>query len=159
MRIMQRLFGRNGGDEIPMSLTALSTGIQATIDDITNKVFTLYSPHLLAQSATYVAPAVWGSDKDGELTDSQVEMNHLIAPAIDDALRMFNPVNLTLQQAYAIRCLFCGLVVSRIIFMIELAKNHGADQDEPPADEEPAGMPAAAAFPRPGVSGPRSPDA
>ena len=82
-----------------------------------------YQTRLLTQPISYIVPAVWGAKKEGELEDTQKEINKQIIPVIKELFAALESKDLDAPQEYAIRFLIRGLIISKITFMIGMMKN------------------------------------
>lgn len=90
--------------------------------------FISHQTNLLREPITYIAPAVWGAQKDGELDETQKEMNRQIAPVIEEMLASSPVRDLNGPQKFAIGFLIRGLIISKITHMIESCKNRTPDK-------------------------------
>ncbi len=134
MSFLNRLFSKNKADKKHEDVLKIATIIGSTIDKIVVEVFAAYRKELLAEPITYIVPAVWGAKKDGELTETQKEMNGNIAPVVNDVLKAFEFNGLSAAQEFAIGFIIRGLIISKITYMIEGVKNRTTDmldQQEP----------------------------
>lgn len=123
MKILQKLFRREVKNEDAEEEIRIAKIIGPMLDNITDDIFSSYVTELLAESPTYIVPAVWGAKKDGELTAYQREMNEKIAPVINEIIEKFEFRGLRNDQAFAIGYLIRGLFISKITYMIEVLKN------------------------------------
>ena len=97
--------------------------IKEIIDRTTDTIFNSYNEKLLTEPITYIVPAVWGAEKDGELTVTQKEINKKIVPMVNDIMAIFELEDINKAQRFAIGYLIRGLATSKITYMIEAFKN------------------------------------
>jgi len=107
----------------PEDLTEISKIIAPLIEKTANDIFMSHCNELLEKPITYIIPAIWGKDVNGELTLTQVKINDKIAPVMERILRLFKFKNSSGELEFAFEYLLRGLFVSKITFMIELKKN------------------------------------
>jgi hypothetical protein len=120
MNIFNRIIKKK---KAPEDLTEISKIIAPLIDKTANDIFMSHCDELLQKPITYIIPAIWGKDINGELTLTQVKINDKIAPVMERILRLFEFKNSSGEQEFAFEYLLRGLFVSKITFMIELKKN------------------------------------
>ena len=120
MNIFNRI---NKKKKAPEDLTEISKIIAPLIDKTANDIFMSHCDELLQKPITYIIPAIWGKDINGELTLTQAKINDKIAPVMERILRLFEFRNSSGEQEFAFEYLLRGLFVSKITFMIELKKN------------------------------------
>jgi len=104
-------------------LTEISIIIAPLIDKTANDIFMSHCDELLEKPITYIIPAIWGKDVNGELTLTQKKINEIIAPVMERILGLFKFKHSGGEQEFAFEYLLRGLFVSKITFMIELKKN------------------------------------
>lgn len=104
-------------------LTEISKIVAPLIDKTANDIFMSHCNELLEKPITYIIPAIWGKDVNGELTLTQAKINDKIAPVMETILQLFEFKNSNGEQEFAFEYLLRGLFVSKITFMIELKKN------------------------------------
>jgi len=107
----------------PEDLARISKIIAPLIDKTANDIFRSHCKELLEKPITYIIPAIWGKDVNGELTLTQAEINDKIVPVMERILGLFEFKNSKGEQEFAFEYLLRGLFVSKITFMIELMKN------------------------------------
>jgi len=107
----------------PEDLAKISKIIAPLIDKTANDIFRSHCKELLEKPITYIIPAIWGKDINGELTLTQAEINDKIVPVMEKILGLFEFKNSRGEQEFAFEYLLRGLFVSKITFMIELMKN------------------------------------
>ncbi len=107
----------------PEDLTEISKIVAPLIDKTVNDIFMSHYDELLEKPITYIIPAIWGKDVNGELTLTQTKINDKITPVMERILRLFEFKNSSGEQEFAFEYLLRGLFVSKITFMIELKKN------------------------------------
>ena len=119
MNILNRIIKKKA----PEDLTEISKIVAPLIDKTANDIFMSHCNELLEKPITYIIPAIWGKDVNGELTLTQAKINDKIAPVMERILQMFEFKHSNGQQEFAFEYLLRGLFVSKITFMIELKKN------------------------------------
>ena len=107
----------------PEDLAKISKIIAPLIDKTANDIFRSHCKELLEKPITYIIPAIWGKDINGELTKTQAEINDKIVPVMEKILGLFEFKNSSGEQEFAFEYLLRGLFVAKITFMIELMKN------------------------------------
>ena len=120
MNILNKIIKKKKSSE---DLTEISKIVAPLIDKTANDIFTSHCNELLEKPITYIIPAIWGKDVNGELTLTQAKINDKIAPVMERILRLFEFKNSSGEQEFAFEYLLRGLFVSKITFMIELKKN------------------------------------
>jgi len=120
MNIFNRIIKKKKARE---DLTEISKIVAPLIDKTANDIFMSHCDELLQKPITYIIPAIWGKDINGELTLTQAKINDKIAPVMERILRLFEFKNSSGEQEFAFEYLLRGLFVSKITFMIELKKN------------------------------------
>ncbi|MBF0497321.1 MAG: hypothetical protein HQK58_12230 [Deltaproteobacteria bacterium] len=101
----------------------ISRAVGPLIEKTAIEIFTAYYQELLTEPVTYIVPAIWGASKEGQLTVSQRHISQKISPIIEEIISLFGFDGLTGAQKFALVYLVRGLLVSKIIYMIELVKN------------------------------------
>lgn len=117
-------------------LMRIAKVVGSLIDHAAFEVFASHALELLSKPITYIVPAVWGAKKEGELTDSQKEINHKVAPIIDQIIRMFEFQETNGAQEFAVGYIVRGLFVSKILYMIERMKNQQISKGDSAYDEQ-----------------------
>jgi hypothetical protein len=107
----------------PKDLAKISKIIAPLIDKTANDIFRSHCNELLEKPITYIIPAIWGKDVNGQLTLTQKKINEIIVPVMERILGLFKFNNSSGEQEFAFEYLLRGLFVSKITFMIELMKN------------------------------------
>ena len=120
MNILNRIIKKK---KAPEDLAKISKIIAPLIDKTANDIFRSHCKELLEKPITYIIPAIWGKDINGELTLTQAEINDKIVPVMEKILGLFEFKNSRGEQEFAFEYLLRGLFVSKITFMIELMKN------------------------------------
>ena len=120
MNILNRIIKKKKAHE---DLTEISKIVSPLIDKTANDIFMSHCNELLEKPITYIVPAIWGKDINGELTSTQAKINDKIAPVMERILRLFEFKNSSGEQKFAFEYILRGLFVSKITFMIELKKN------------------------------------
>ena len=73
----------------PEDLARISKIIAPLIDKTANDIFRSHCKELLEKPITYIIPAIWGKDVNGELTLTQAEINDKIVPVMERILGLF----------------------------------------------------------------------
>ncbi len=109
---------------------AIAKIIGPLIDDVANRIFRKYFTILIAKPITYIVPAVWGADQHHELDVVSKEINELVLPAMEKTMDALQMKRLRRSQEFAIAFLIRGLIISKIAFMVESAKNQSCETDD-----------------------------
>jgi len=123
MKKFGKFFAKVNKVKKPEEITQISGVIGPLIDNAVNEIFMTYKAELLNESITYIVPAVWGAKKDGELTPLQREIHGRIAPVIEQVYEALALKNLNESQHFAIGFIIRGLIVSKMVYMVEAMKN------------------------------------
>ena len=107
----------------PKDLTEISKVIAPLIDKTASDIFRTHCKELLEKPITYIVPAIWGRDVNGNLSLTQAKINDKVVPVMEKILRLFEFKNSKGEQEFALEYLLRGLFVAKITFMIELMKN------------------------------------
>jgi hypothetical protein len=83
-------------------------------------VFSAYRTVLLAEPIVYIVDAVWGSQKWGELTSTQLEIFARVSPAVEQMQLVLESEKLDQEQTFVRGYLIRGLLITKIFYMIEL---------------------------------------
>lgn len=141
MKLWQRLFAKSGDD--PAETTAIAAAISPLLDEVAQRVFMEHHQELMARPIQYVVPAVWGARKEGPLDETQSAIHQLVLPVVESVLEKMRISHLSGQQRFAVNYLVRGLIINRITYIIEAARNQGLDQGDEArnlADMEPLGQ-------------------
>ena len=84
MKILRKLLLRCLKSEEPEDVMKITKVIGPLIDKTANEIFMSYHARLISEPITYIVPAVWGAKKEGELEDTQKEMNRQFIPVIKE---------------------------------------------------------------------------
>lgn len=128
MKILGKLFSKTTNKEKPEDVMEITKVIGPLIEETASKIFASYNTELLAEPVTYIVPAVWGANKDGELTATQKEINQQVAPVIEKVFESLQLKGLSRSQEFSIRFLIRGLIISKILYMIEALKNRAGNK-------------------------------
>ena len=123
MKILRKLLLRCLKREEPEDVMKITKVIGPLIDKTANEIFMSFHARLLTEPITYIVPAVWGAKKEGELEDTQKEMNTQIIPVIKELFDALKIQDLSGAQQYAIGFLIRGFIISKITYMIEAYKS------------------------------------
>ena len=97
--------------------------VSPMMDDLVKDIFNQFGVRLLHESITYIVPAIWGATKDGELSDIQCQIHDQVAPIISRVVDILNIRTLTEEQRFAIEYFIRGMLIGRLTYMTEAAKN------------------------------------
>ena len=97
------------------------------IDKTTNVIFITYKEELLSEPITYILPAAWGRIKDGELSSTQKEIYGIIESMIIDIMERLEIDGLNDTQGFTIGYLIRGLLISKIIYLVEASRNRSKE--------------------------------
>ena len=123
---MMKLFSRlkkPGSKPVVGNITEIARIVGPLIDDLSNDIFIAYREVLLAETITYIVPAVWGATKDTTLTPDQQGINDRAAPVIAQVMHLLQADTMNEKQAFAVGFIIRGLIISKITYMIEALKN------------------------------------
>jgi hypothetical protein len=137
MKIFSKLFKRKTQISSSVNLSSTTARIGGDLNKLAMKIFKSYWSILLNQPGAYIIPAVWGIIEGGQLDPSQEEMNSIIAPVVEEMLESPPFRELQKEQAFTIRYLINGYIISKINYMTELLNNrivkraigNGRDED------------------------------
>ena len=128
MDIINRLFSTGNEKNGPEDLMGITKIIRPLLDRTSNDVFMSHKSRLLTQPIDYIAPAVWGAKKDGELESTQKEIHREIDVVVRQIFDSMQLEGLGASQEFAIVFLIRELIISKITFLIELAKDLAVNQ-------------------------------
>ncbi len=132
MKILKRLFSRRLKEEGPEDVMRISRVIGPLMDKTAEEIFISYKTRLLSEPIIYIVPAVWGAKKEGELEDTQKEINIKVIPVINELFDALGIRDLNGAQGFAIGFLIRGLIISKITYMIEVVRNRGIKMTKEP---------------------------
>jgi hypothetical protein len=121
--MLKKIFSKKQAPQKTENIMKIANRIGPLIDDAVQHVFMTYKMILLSEPITYIVPAVWGAKQDGDLTDIQKEIQGLIGPVIENVLNSFEMKDLSHDQEFALYFLIRGVIISKIIYMIEAFRN------------------------------------
>jgi len=110
----------------------ISRVIGPLIDKTAEEIFISYKTRLLSEPIIYIVPAVWGAKKEGELEDTQKEINIKVIPVINELFDALRIRDLSGAQEFAIGFIIRGLIISKITYMIEAVRNRGIRMTKEP---------------------------
>ena len=109
-------------DKKSQDIMSIASAILPLIDSKVNETFMAYGQKLLNEPLDYIVPAVWGAKKDGELEPDQREINKKIEPVVLSVYASLQLTKVEPAQEFAILSLIRGLIISKLIYMIEGVK-------------------------------------
>ncbi len=121
----------------------MAAAISPLLDTVAHRVFMEHHQTLLSHPIQYVVPAVWGAQKEGPLDEVQHAIHQLVLPVVQQALEKMRILDLDEDQRFAVNYLVRGVIINRITYIIEAARNQGLDappEDNPLARMEPLGQ-------------------
>ena len=134
MSFWRRLFGARqepvAEPEKKVDSLTIAAKISPLLDQITLDVFSAHQKSLLAEPINFIVPAVWGASEAAPLTEEQKEIHSRVMPVIREVFSVMHLTGLDPAQVFAIDFLLRGLIINRITFTIEAARNRGLGQDE-----------------------------
>lgn len=92
------------------------------IDTLTRKIFISHCARLVLEPISYIVDAVWGAKKDGKLTSDQKDINNKVEPVVKKMEPLLNFDALEASQKYAIQYIIRELIITRLVFMVEMLK-------------------------------------
>ena len=101
----------------------LAKNIGMLLNNTAKDVFLSNKMTLLDEPLTFIVPAVWGATKEGILTETQKDIHNAIDPVVQEILKSLSAEQLSDSQKYAIGFILRDLVVSKIVYMIQIYKN------------------------------------
>lgn len=137
MQFIKKIFQKKNETTDPEDMMMIAKIIGPLLDSIANRVFKTYVRTLITEPVTYIVPAVWGADKHNELDPVAREIHAMVSPVIEQAVACLNFKALSPAQEFAIGFLIRGLIISKLAFMVESAKNQTLtteQQEERPGD-------------------------
>lgn len=123
MKILGRLFSRNTEEKTDEDLIEISRSLRPIVDNITREIFAAHKDELVGREVTYVVPAVWGANKQSELTPTQREIHARVAPAIGEIVEKLGIEGLNPGQEFALGFLIKDLLITKIVYMVESYRN------------------------------------
>lgn len=126
MKFLLKLFAKKQPATEKEDMMAIAKTVGPLIDNLSNEIFRKYFNILLLKPITYIVPAVWGADQHHELDAVSKEINALVLPVIEKTMLALDLEELRRSQEFAIAFLIRGLIISKIAFMVESAKNQSA---------------------------------
>lgn len=100
-------------------LLTIETGINKTSIEI----FRLHRLKLLQAPVSYIIPAVWGFKDGGEIDPEQHAINRLIRPLMQELNNILQLERLNQRHALVVEYMVRGLIIMKIVYMIECYNN------------------------------------
>jgi hypothetical protein len=122
MRIFKN-FKKHSQDRPKESMYDISGVVNPAIENVCLNIFSDYRDILMNEDHEFVVHAVWGKGKEKELSDIQKSIHERALPVISSALRELKVEELGVSQRYAIGYILRGLIITKILFMVEMLKN------------------------------------
>lgn len=115
-------------NEKNLNLTKITKIIGPLIGEAANRVATEHFTTLATKPVDYIIPAVWGVKHNGELDAAQEQINRQINPVIQAAIDELQLKSISKSQEFAVEFLIREVFISKIAFLLEMAKNLAANQ-------------------------------
>lgn len=125
MGLWDRFKTKSPEDEKLIDPTSLAARINPLLDQLNHRVFLEHQASLLNRPIDFVVPAVWGARKDGPLSPEQMEIHQKVLPVIQEVFRILDLQGLSEPQRFAVDFLLRGLIINRLTYTIETARNRG----------------------------------
>ncbi len=123
MNFIKKLFStKKAPDESPEETGDVTKTMGLLINNAAKDVFLTNKMTLLEEPLTYIVPAVWGVVKDGTITEEQRRMHETLEPTVREVLRLFSYDRLTDSQKHAASFIVRDLIVSKVVYMIQIYK-------------------------------------
>ena len=123
MEFVKRLFpSRREAQENISGNGDMAKTIGVLINNTAKEVFLSNKMTLLDEPLTFIVPAVWGAIKEGTLTGEQQNIHNAIEPVVQEILRALSAEQLSESQKYTIGFIIRDLIVSKVIYMIQIYK-------------------------------------
>ncbi len=100
----------------------LTTKMRPLISHTADVICRTHLTSLLSKPLEYISSAVWGADKFTVLDEHQIEISRLCASLEHDLFDLLDIKCFTTQQTFAIHYFIRELLLIKICFAIELAK-------------------------------------
>jgi hypothetical protein len=85
-------------------------------------IFASYRSVLLDEPLTYTVAAIWGAQKWGKITTTQLEINSRVSPAVEQMQLALESGKLDQEQVFVREYMIRGLIIAKILYMSELYK-------------------------------------
>ncbi|KIX16021.1 hypothetical protein [Dethiosulfatarculus sandiegensis] len=93
------------------------------LDGLVNRLFQEFSSELLSMDPEAIVPAVWGTDKEGQMNRFQSKVHQQVRPVVNDVLGLLHLEELDGSDRFAVECLIRELLIAKLAFMMEGTKN------------------------------------
>ena len=127
MNFFHRLF-RLIKKENTKSNRNLSKEIMLLIDENVNYILKTYYSQIISEHVNFFVYAVWGVNKNGELTPTQKDINKKIVPVIENILKILDIKGLNSSQKFSLEFIIRGYIISKIAYGKELASKKSPQQ-------------------------------
>ena len=112
------------------NVITVSNKIDSCINAIALEIFSSYKNELLSAQREFIFSAVWGFNRDKELTKSQNDIYNRINRVILTISEILGIDNLKKSQRVVIEYLVRNLIIMKLLFMIELLWNNLKTKEE-----------------------------
>ena len=109
--------------EAPDDHLKLARVIGPQIDKLANDIFYIYSKSDTLRSEKYIIQAVWNDRKNGPLERVQCDISNIVESAIISVFNELSLNQLDASQRFAIEYMIKGLIITKVIYMIEVLRN------------------------------------
>lgn len=106
------------------------------IDAITREVFRSHFARLIEEPLSYIVYAVWGTKKNGTLTSDQKAINKKIEPIMKKLEPILKLNSLGSSQRYVIQYIMRELIITKLVFMVEMLREKVKGSEEKEVDLE-----------------------
>jgi hypothetical protein len=93
------------------------------LDGLVNSLFRDFSGELLSMDPEAIVPAVWGTDKEGQMTPFQKKVHQKVRPVVNQVMGLLHLDELDGTDRFAVECLIRELLIAKLAFMMEGTKN------------------------------------
>jgi hypothetical protein len=121
--LLDRFFFRKNPKE-EEDVSKITKAIGPLIESTSRDIFSSNKDVLMAEQITYIVHAIWGVHADGELVQNQKEIHERFLPVKRKILDQFETGNFTAAQKFAVEYIVCGLIISRVLYMVEAFRNN-----------------------------------
>jgi len=106
------------------------------IDAITREVFRSHFARLIEEPLSYIVYAVWGTKNNGTLTSDQKAINNKIEHIIKKLEPILKLNSLGSSQKFAIQYIMRELIITKLVFMVEMLREKVRVSEEKDIDLE-----------------------
>jgi len=114
---------RPGEQGAPVDLRRITKTLRSRIWDGITEILDSHASELLVHPPLFLVTAVWGTGRDGELTPAQKEIFDRAQMLLKETDAVLNIHGLQGYQQFALTFLVRELLISKILFFVEMGKN------------------------------------